>query len=118
MARISFEEAEVGRQRGLEEVSVLLDHDGTRLAGTARVVPGGTLAEASAHATLVALGSLAPPVTGVRVDELHAGAVGVVHLELTTPDGVLDGSCSEIHRDVPEAVARAVLDALNPWWGS
>lgn len=118
MARISFGSADVGRQRGLEEVSVRLDHDGTNLVGTARVARGETLADASAQATLAALGSLAPSVTEVRVAELHAGSLGVVHIELVTADEVLEGSCSELHRDLPEAVARAVLDALNPIWGA
>lgn len=116
MARISFGSASAGRQRGLEEVSVRLDHDGTELAGTARVGRGESLASASVDATLRALGELAPSVTGVRVGELQAGPLEVIQVELDTPAGVLDGACSERGRDVPEAVARAVLDALNPWW--
>jgi hypothetical protein len=60
---------------------------------------------------------LAPVVSGVRVGELRAGPLEVVQVELDTPDGVFDGACSERGRAVPEAVARAVLDALNPWWG-
>lgn len=93
-----------------------LHHDGTELAGTARVGRGESLPTASVDATLRALGELAPAVTGVRVGELQAGPLEVVQVELDTPDGVLGGSCSERGRAIPEAVARAVLDALNPWW--
>lgn len=93
-----------------------LDVGGTDRSGTARVGRDDTLAGASARATLTALGELAPAVTGVRVGELAAGPLEVVQVELDTPDGVLDGSCSERGRELPEAVARAVLDALNPWW--
>lgn len=118
MTRISFRAVAVDQRRGLEEVSVWLDDHGADLTGTARVGRGDTLAAASARATLEALGDLAPAVSGVRVAELRAGPVEVVQVELDTPDGVVDGSCSEGGRELPEAVARAVLDALNPWWGT
>ena len=90
-----------------------LEHDGTELTGIARVGRDDTLAGASARATLTALGDLAPAVTGVRVGELAAGPLEVVQVELDTPDGVLDGSCSERGRELPEAVVHGDLHPGN-----
>lgn len=114
--RIGFGEARVGRRRGLEEVTVVLRAGGDTLTGHARVGRKGTVADAAAEATFEALGSRAPERRGVSVTEMKAGPVRVVRIEFRTADGTFEGSCSRAGRTLEEAVARCVLDALNPWW--
>lgn len=120
MQRIVLERVNVDRRRGLTEVTVFVAMpDGSVSHGRARSGRLDGSMEASAWATLAALGDRVPHVDAVTVSELSAGDVQVVHVELALGEGEpIEGSCSELARIPEEAVARAVLDALNPGWGT
>lgn len=109
----------VDRRRGLTEVTVFVSGPEGTTHGRARSGRIEGSMEAAARATLEALGDRAPHVDDVTVSELSAGDVQVVHVELVLGVGEpIEGSCSELARIPEEAVARAVLDALNPIWGA
>lgn len=116
MERIRFEGAHVGRRRGLEEVTVTLGIGERRQSGQARAGRRQTVAEAAAEATFAALGDLVPVHRRLRVGELEAGPVRLVRVSFSDGATTYEGSCSRAGRTLEEAVARCVLDALNPWW--
>lgn len=116
MQRIRFERSHVGRRRGLEEVTVTLGIGDREVSGQSRAGRRRPLALAAAEATFAALGDRVPEPRGLRVGEMEAGPVRIVRVSFHDDDEEYEGSCSRTGRTLEEAVARCVLDALNPWW--
>ena len=116
MQRIRFERTHVGRRRGLEEVTVTLGIGDREVSGQARAGRRRPLAVAAAEATFAALGERVPAPRDLRVGEMEAGPVRIVRVSFSDGSGAYEGSCSRTNRTLEEAVARCVLDALNPWW--
>lgn len=96
----------------------MLTQGDRRLRGVDRVSRPFGRAGAAAGATLDALGELAGGMTVASVERLTAGPVQVLRVALHGGGGEWEGSCSMTGRTEVEAAARAVLDALNPMWGT